>query len=78
MKKNVLKICNQIINPGEFISIRLHTPQLYTYTPVDVPVHIINSEKPGPRLFVCAAIHGDEISGPIHQDRDSHLSGGFS
>ena len=26
-------------------------------------MHIINSKNPGPRLFVCAAIHGDEISG---------------
>ena len=58
-----LKICGQPIHPGEQFSIRLPTPKLYTYTPIDIPVHIVNSKKPGPRLFVCAAIHGDEISG---------------
>lgn len=63
MEKNTVKICNQLIHPGEHLSIKLPTPHLYTYTPVDIPVHIINSKKPGPRLFVCAAIHGDEISG---------------
>lgn len=63
MGKNIITICNQEIDPGDHISIKLPTPHLYTYTPVDIPVHIINSKKAGPRLFVCAAIHGDEISG---------------
>ena len=63
MKKNIIHLCDQTIGPGQYISIRLHTPELYTYTPVDVPIHVINAGKPGPRLFVCAAIHGDEISG---------------
>lgn len=63
MEKTVLKICGQSIHPGEYLSIRLPTPKLYTYTPVDIPVHIISSKKPGPILFVSAGIHGDEISG---------------
>jgi predicted deacylase len=28
-----------------------------------MPVHIVHGKKEGPRLFVCAAIHGDEIIG---------------
>ncbi|ACJ17839.1 succinylglutamate desuccinylase/aspartoacylase family protein [Coxiella burnetii] len=63
MKKRILKICGHTIQPGEHLSIRLPTPKLFTYTPVDIPIHIFNSKKPGPILFVCAGIHGDEISG---------------
>lgn len=63
MIKNSFTICDQIIRPGDRINIKLPSPELYTYTPIDIPVNIINSEKPGPRLFVCGAIHGDEISG---------------
>jgi len=28
-----------------------------------MPVHVLRGKKDGPRLFVCAAIHGDEIIG---------------
>lgn len=63
MKKRDLKICGYSIRPGEYLSLRLATPKLFTYTPVDIPIHIINSKKPGPILFVCAGIHGDEIAG---------------
>lgn len=63
MAKNTLTICEQIIRPGDRISIKLPSPELYTYTPIDIPVNVINSKNPGPRLFVCGAIHGDEISG---------------
>lgn len=30
---------------------------------VSLPVEIVRSKRPGPRLFLCAAIHGDEING---------------
>src|SRR3990167_5139318 len=63
MAKNSFTICDQVINPGDRLAIKLITPELYTYTPVNIPIHIINSQKPGPRLFVCGAIHGDEITG---------------
>ena len=28
-----------------------------------VSVHVINGKKPGPRLFVTSAVHGDELNG---------------
>lgn len=37
--------------------------QLYTNTPLDMPVEVINGKQPGPTLLVCAAIHGDELNG---------------
>lgn len=58
-----LVICGHTIEPGANVSLKLPTPKLYTFTPVDIPIHVINSQEVGPRLFVCAALHGDEITG---------------
>ncbi|MBT8118108.1 MAG: succinylglutamate desuccinylase/aspartoacylase family protein [Gammaproteobacteria bacterium] len=51
------------IKPGTRISIDLPTGRLYTHTPMTVPVHVVSGKKAGPRLFISAAIHGDEING---------------
>lgn len=48
---------------GQNLTIDLPIAQLYTHTPMNMPVHVIRGKKAGPRLFVCAAIHGDEING---------------
>ncbi|MEO0575753.1 MAG: succinylglutamate desuccinylase/aspartoacylase family protein [Pseudomonadota bacterium] len=48
---------------GERASIALPVTDLYTHTEMTMPVEVINGKKPGPTLFVCAAIHGDEING---------------
>nr|WP_305909580.1 succinylglutamate desuccinylase/aspartoacylase family protein [Methylomarinum sp. Ch1-1]MDP4522501.1 succinylglutamate desuccinylase/aspartoacylase family protein [Methylomarinum sp. Ch1-1] len=58
-----LIINNQLIRPGCNLVIDLPLPSLYTHTPMTMPVHVINGRKPGPRLFVSAAIHGDELNG---------------
>jgi len=51
------------IAPGSKVTIDLPLGRLYTHTPMTIPVHVISGKKPGPRLFVSAAIHGDEING---------------
>jgi predicted deacylase len=51
------------IRPGERVTIDLPVASLYTHTPLTMPVHVIRGRKPGPGLFVSAAIHGDEING---------------
>jgi len=43
--------------------IELQLPPLYTHAPMTLPVHVIRGSKNGPRLFVSAAIHGDELNG---------------
>lgn len=60
---HVFEIAGEQIKPGETRTLALPATQFYTNTPVTMPVHVINGRKPGPRLFVCAAIHGDEING---------------
>ncbi len=48
---------------GERCIIDLPITDLSTHTPMTMPVQVIRGRKPGPRLFVCAALHGDEITG---------------
>ncbi|MBT8440588.1 MAG: succinylglutamate desuccinylase/aspartoacylase family protein [Gammaproteobacteria bacterium] len=56
-------IADEVVPPGTSKTIALPATQFYTNTPVTIPIHIVNGKRPGPRLFVSAAIHGDEING---------------
>jgi len=51
------------ILPGTRTTIDLPAGRLYTHVPMSMPVHVIRGKKTGPRLFISAAIHGDEING---------------
>lgn len=64
MKQNKpLSIAGIEIKPGERKCIELPAASLYTQTPMNLPVHVLRGKKPGPCLFITAAIHGDEING---------------
>ncbi|MGE3919165.1 MAG: succinylglutamate desuccinylase/aspartoacylase family protein, partial [Hyphomicrobiaceae bacterium] len=41
----------------------LHVSKLSNHTPVTLPVHVLHGPRPGPTMFVSAAIHGDELNG---------------
>ena len=43
--------------------IELQLPPLYIHSPLTIPVHVMRGAKDGPRLFISAAIHGDELNG---------------
>jgi predicted deacylase len=53
----------EVIPPRSRKLVELPLPYLYTHTPLSLPVHVIRGRKDGPRLFICAAIHGDELNG---------------
>lgn len=61
--KNSIRINGTLISPNQRIIIDLPVADLYTHTPLSLPVQVINGNKGGPRLFVSAAIHGDELNG---------------
>ena len=63
MTNQPLTINGITVKPGTRVSIDLPTGRLYTHTPLTVPVHVVSGKKAGPRLFISAAIHGDEING---------------
>ena len=51
------------VAPGERRTIDLPVTDLSTHTPITMPVHVVRGRRSGPTLFVCAALHGDEING---------------
>lgn len=53
----------QLIQPGSRATIDLALPRLNSRTDLSMPVHIVHGRQPGPRLFVSAAVHGDELNG---------------
>jgi predicted deacylase len=63
MKRAKIKIHGAEIPPGTRLTLDLPVAKLYTHTPVAMPIHVIHGKRDGPRLFVSAAIHGDELNG---------------
>lgn len=51
------------VAPGERRVVGLAVAELSTHTPITMPVEVVHGHRPGPGLFVCAALHGDEING---------------
>ena len=60
---DILEIAGISIKPGETKQIELEAVKLYTDTSMSIPVFVKRGRKPGPILFVSAAIHGDELNG---------------
>jgi predicted deacylase len=58
-----LTIAGQPVAAGQRKSINIPVARLYTHTEMSMPVHVLRGKKDGPRMFVSAAIHGDEIIG---------------
>ncbi len=63
LMREAIEIGGVQVAPGQRKTIDLPMARLYTHTEMTMPVHVVHGKKPGPRLFVCAAIHGDEIVG---------------
>lgn len=51
------------IAPGEAVELRLEVSEFYTADPLYVPVTVVRGLRPGPTLFLTAAVHGDELNG---------------
>lgn len=51
------------IKPGTRTTLDLPVADLYTHAALTMPVHVVRGRKPGPRIFVSAALHGDELNG---------------
>jgi hypothetical protein len=61
--KKPFEIAGHVIQPGKRLQFDLPTANLFTHTPLDMPVEIIHGKYAGPVLLICAAIHGDELNG---------------
>ena len=51
------------VAPGETATIRHDVGETYLGEPVRVPVTVVVGGRPGPRLCLTAAVHGDELNG---------------
>jgi len=51
------------IAPGERRTVDLPVSVLSDHTPVTMSVHVVHGRRPGPVVFVSAAVHGDEVIG---------------
>ena len=51
------------VAPGDRATVELPMARLYTHNEMTLPVQVVHGRRSGPVLFVCAAVHGDEING---------------
>lgn len=58
-----ISIGEATITPGTRHRLEVPVARLPTQTPIALPVTVINGVESGPRLWISAAIHGDEING---------------
>lgn len=62
-KNQPMTINGVTVYPGEKKVIDLSVAKLYTHASLSIPLQVICGRKPGPKLFISAAIHGDELNG---------------
>lgn len=58
-----ITIAGTRVKPGAQASLHIPVARLYTHAAMTMPVHVIHGRQEGPRLFVCGAVHGDEVIG---------------
>jgi hypothetical protein len=58
-----MEIAGETIPPGKRQRLEIPVTHLLTQTPISLPAIVVNGKKAGPRLWLSAAIHGDEING---------------
>ncbi|MFT4823775.1 MAG: putative deacylase [Halioglobus sp.] len=51
------------IRPGTREIVDIPVAPMYTHDDLSISLQVIRSKRPGPTLFISAAIHGDEING---------------
>ncbi|MEL6619981.1 MAG: succinylglutamate desuccinylase/aspartoacylase family protein [Pseudomonadota bacterium] len=51
------------VAPGTRVDVALPVSALPDHTPVNLSVEVVHGRRPGPTLFVSAAVHGDEVIG---------------
>ncbi|MGL6209268.1 MAG: succinylglutamate desuccinylase/aspartoacylase family protein [Paracoccaceae bacterium] len=62
-KRENFQIAGRSIPPGRRATVALPMTNMPDHTPVALSVHVVHGSRPGPTMFVSAAIHGDEVIG---------------
>ena len=51
------------IAAGQRRNIDIRVAPMYTHDDLSITVQVVRGKRPGPTLFISAALHGDEING---------------
>ena len=52
-----------VVPPGSLRRLEIPVARLATQTLLSLPVTVVHGTRPGPRLWLSAAVHGDEVNG---------------
>ena len=63
MARKPFEIAGHLVAPGTSAEIDLPVSILPDHTPVHLSVEVFHGKRPGPTMFVSAAVHGDEVIG---------------
>lgn len=63
MARPAFEINGEQVPTGQARIVALPVPRLNSGDQSTMPIHVLHSKKDGPRLFLSAAIHGDELNG---------------
>ncbi|MFT6025201.1 MAG: putative deacylase [Ascidiaceihabitans sp.] len=63
MTQQPFEIGTTTVAPGTRVTVNLPVSTLPDHTPVTLSVEVIHGKRPGPVMFVSAAVHGDEVVG---------------
>lgn len=63
MPHQAFEVGGTFVAPGTRKTVNLPVSVLSDHTPVTMSVQVIHGKRPGPVLFVSAAVHGDEVIG---------------
>lgn len=63
LKSDVIKICDATIHPGEKTVLALPLPELYSCSPMFMPIKVINGRNEGPCLVALSNLQGHEFIG---------------
>ncbi len=76
-----MTIAGADVAPGERVHTALRVARLPGQGWLELPVAVLRGARPGPRVFVSAAIHGDELNGVevvrklVHDLDPAHMAG---
>ena len=62
-KRSAFELGDFQVEAGTRATVDLPVSKLSDHTPVTMSVHVVHGRRPGPVMFVSAAIHGDEVIG---------------
>ncbi len=63
MTRDAFEIAGETVAPGTTKIVQIPVSVLSDHTPMSLSVQVLHGRRPGPVVFVSAAIHGDEIIG---------------